>query len=188
MDSIRTSARQTSLESKQQYVAEETSDSSFTDSSEDEDEEADLIPALTERVAQLSAVDSEFLAKWQQSLNTGPAELSSIQVVYNSCLSFYHTMLRVWLKSAKCEEEVWRILYRNYLLLRDWGISYSVLEGELDQLPEEADDLVETLLSFLHEIYEVLKIKHLANWIRASDKHSRIPESHTEHTTRLANS
>jgi hypothetical protein len=124
---------------------------------------ADPTLALTKQIAQLSAVDTsanvESVTQWQRTLKTDPAEISSVQTLYDSCLDYYYTMLPVWLKSTECKEEVRRTLYRNYVLLRDWGISYSVLEGQLDQLPEEADDLVETLLSFLHEISQALRSK-----------------------------
>jgi hypothetical protein len=47
-------------------------------------------------------------------------------------------------------------LYRNHILLRDWGASYAVLDGQLDQLPKEAEDVTETILLFLTEISTIL--------------------------------
>lgn len=71
-------------------------------------------------------------------------------------MDVYLNMLPLALNSSECTEDVKRMLYRNYAFLRDWGSSYAVSKGQLDQLPEDAADVVETIVSFLLEISEVL--------------------------------
>lgn len=47
-------------------------------------------------------------------------------------------------------------LYRNCILLYEWGVAYSVDDGQLDQLPPEAKDMTDAVLSFLAEISTIL--------------------------------
>lgn len=118
----------------------------------------DYTPSLSDLLADLSVVESravpEYIEQWQDALIT--SEDHSIQKTYHSCMEAYYNMLPIWLNSPECEEDVRRILYRNYMLLREWGMAYGVPEGQLDQLPEDAEDLTETIFSFLLEISKLL--------------------------------
>jgi hypothetical protein len=122
----------------------------------------DYTPALSNLIADLSVVEAgvttEYITRWQETVNTVQTsfETSTIQTAYRSCMGPFYESLPQWNALTECDDEVKLALYRNFLLLRDWGMSYSVLEGQLDQLPEE-DDLVETIVSFLLEISGILQ-------------------------------
>ncbi|KAH8716762.1 hypothetical protein GQ44DRAFT_775894 [Phaeosphaeriaceae sp. PMI808] len=47
-------------------------------------------------------------------------------------------------------------MYQDYLLLLEWGDSYFVEEGQLDQLPDAANEVFETIITFLKEISTIL--------------------------------
>ncbi|KAH7092467.1 hypothetical protein FB567DRAFT_588744 [Paraphoma chrysanthemicola] len=94
------------------------------------------------RLADLQAIedaaDTRFIVQWQEkTVDTSHASGSSTV-------------------ATECDEESRRKLYRNYVLLRDWGMSYSVSQGQLDHLPSEAEDLIETICYFLNELVEIL--------------------------------
>jgi hypothetical protein len=119
---------------------------------------ADYTPNLSGLLADLSFIESralpktDLIAQWQESTSSRQdlPESPSIQKVYQLCLKCYNIMLPIWQSS---EENVKDTIYRDYVLLYDWGAAYAVREGQLDQLPEEASDLSTTILMFLDEIF-----------------------------------
>ncbi|KAF2822665.1 hypothetical protein CC86DRAFT_81272 [Ophiobolus disseminans] len=122
----------------------------------------DYTPKLSDLLANLSVVETgavlEYINQWQDSSSNGrdPSKNSSIQTEYLSSMNAYHSMLPIWLKAPECDEGVKRVLYRNHVLMYDWGMAYRVPEGQLDQLPDGADDLFETIHAFLLEISDIL--------------------------------
>jgi hypothetical protein len=100
----------------------------------------------------------DFIMQWQNATRTGQdtTEDVTIQTIYHACMECYHFMLPAWYKALGGKDALKHTLYRNHILLRDWGASYAVLDGQLDQLPKEAEDVTETISSFLIEISTIL--------------------------------
>jgi hypothetical protein len=115
-------------------------------------------------LADLSLIENEvlpkgdFIMQWQNATRTGQdtTEDVTIQTIYHACMECYHFMLPTWYKALGGKDALKHTLYRNHILLRDWGASYAVLDGQLDQLPKEAEDVTETISSFLIEISTIL--------------------------------
>jgi hypothetical protein len=122
---------------------------------------ADYTPNLLGLLADLSFVESralpttDLITQWQESTSSRQdlPEGPTIQKAYQLCLKCYNVMLPIWQSS---EENVKDTIYRDYVLLYDWGAAYAVREGQLDQLPEEASDLSSTILMFLEEILIII--------------------------------
>jgi hypothetical protein len=100
----------------------------------------------------------EYVAQWQEYMNEEyqASEIPQVQRVYCSCLDTYSVLLPVCFNFSASGEDVPESFYRNYILLRDWGSAYLVPEGQLDQLPKEASEVVETIAAFLGEISDIL--------------------------------
>jgi hypothetical protein len=124
----------------------------------------DGLTSITRLLAGLPAAQfhvlpqEEYVAQWQEYMNEEyqASEIPQVQKVYCSCLDTYSVLLPVCFNSSESGEDVPENFYRNYILLRDWGSAYLVSEGQLDQLPDEASDAVETIAAFLGEISDIL--------------------------------
>jgi hypothetical protein len=102
--------------------------------------------------------NEDFITQWQTAMGTGHNATNEITVrtVFHACMKSYDTMLPVWYKALEDKEAVRHTLSRNHILLSDWGASYAVLDGQLDELPKEAENVTETVLSFLTEVSTIL--------------------------------
>jgi hypothetical protein len=143
-------------------------------------------------LADLSLVENEvlpkgdFITQWQDATRTveDAAEEITIQKIYHACMECYHVMLPSWYKALGGKDAIKHALYRNHILLRDWGTSYAVLDGQLDQLPKEAEDITETILSFLVEISTILIqseiLRTTFDIITDAIRNSKVDRSHVE--------
>jgi hypothetical protein len=119
---------------------------------------------VTDLLADLSAVEQEvfpeehFIMQWQNATKTRHDKMEevTVQTIYRACTECYRVMLPSWYKALVGKDDIRHIIYRSHILLRDWGTSYGVSDGHLDQLPLEANDTTETILSFLIEILTIL--------------------------------
>jgi hypothetical protein len=119
---------------------------------------------VADLLSDLSLIENEvlrkgdFITQWQEAMGArqDTTEGITIQMIYHACMECYHAMLPSWYTALEGKDAVKHTLYRNHILLRDWGASYAVLDGQLDQLPKEAEDITETILLFLTEISTIL--------------------------------
>jgi hypothetical protein len=126
----------------------------------------DSIDALSvgNRLSDLTMIENEllpnedFITQWQNAMRTGHSvtEEITVQTVFHACVKSYDTMLPSWDRILEGRDAIKHTLRRNHILLHDWGAAYAVLDGQLDQLPKEAEDVIETVLSFLTEISTIL--------------------------------
>jgi hypothetical protein len=116
------------------------------------------------RLSDLSLIENkllpneDFVTQWQNAMRTGQSvtEEITIQTIFHACMKSYDTMLPSWDRILEGRDVIKDVLYRNRILLSDWGAAYAVLDGQLDQLPKEAEDVIETVLSFLTEVSTIL--------------------------------
>jgi hypothetical protein len=119
---------------------------------------------VADLLSDLSLIENEvlpkadFITQWQEAMGArqDTTEGITVQMIYHACMECYHAMLPSWYTALEGKDAVKHALYRNHILLRDWGASYAVLDGQLDQLPKEAEDITETILLFLTEISSIL--------------------------------
>jgi hypothetical protein len=119
---------------------------------------------VADLLSDLSLIENEvlrkgdFITQWQEAMGArqDTTEGITIQMIYHACMECYHAMLPSWYTALEGKDAVKHTLYRNHILLRDWGASYGVLDGQLDQLPKEAEDITDTILLFLTEISTIL--------------------------------
>jgi hypothetical protein len=119
---------------------------------------------VADLLSDLSLIENEvlpkadFITQWQEAMGArqDTTEGITVQMIYHACMECYHAMLPSWYTALEGKDTVKHTLYRNHILLRDWGASYAVLDGQLDQLPKEAEDITETILLFLTEISTIL--------------------------------
>jgi hypothetical protein len=83
-------------------------------------------------------------------------EGTTVQMIYHACMECYHVMFPSWYTALEAKDAVKHTLYRRQILSRDWGAFYAVLDGQLDQLPKEAEDINKTILLILTEIWTIL--------------------------------
>lgn len=97
--------------------------------------------------------EENFVTQWKNATS----EDREIQVTYHHCIQRYGDIFAKWSGVFEQEIAVKQSLHRTHALLGDWGEAYDVMDGQLDQLPNEAKDLTETILAFLVEIITILE-------------------------------